>query len=276
MGEGTGVSKQARQELIEALRQRYGVGTKGEKTRILDEFVAVSGCHRKHAIRLLNTEEEISRGSRSGGRRIYDEAVREVLIIAWEAADRICGKRLKAVLPSLIGAMERHGHLQLDSEVRERALSASAASIDRLLAPVRGQAGRRRRRRRAKKVSKQVAVRTFSDWQAPVPGYLEIDMVAHCGGVLTGSFIHSLVVTDVCSGWTEAVPTAPSSTNRYWRTVGISGSILRARGRTGRTIRLGLSKRMALSCAGLWDTSAMLEALRDRRLRTCTVGSVCM
>ena len=40
----------------------------------------------------------------------------------------------------------------------------------------------------------------------PEPGYLEIDLVAHCGGTVTGSYISSLVVTDVCSGWTEAIP----------------------------------------------------------------------
>ncbi len=203
---GTIVSKEARQELIEALRQRYWVATKKEKTRILDEFVAVAGCHRKHAVRLLNTRESVSRPTRVGGRRVYDEAVREAVIVAWEAADRICGKRLHAVLPNLIEAMERHSHLELDALVRARVLSASAATIDRLLAPVRRTAGRRRKRRRTKKVSKQVAVRTFSDWEDPTPGYLEIDFVAHCGGVLTGAFIHSLVATDVCSGWTEAVP----------------------------------------------------------------------
>ena len=49
-------------------------------------------------------------------------------------------------------------------------------------------------------------VRTFSDWKEPEPGYLEIELVAHCGGTVTGSYISSLVVTDVCSGWTEAIP----------------------------------------------------------------------
>lgn len=203
---GKRVSKQARQELIEALRQRYHKATKWEKTKILDEFVAVAGCHRKHAVRLLNTQGDGVDELRASGRRIYDEAVREALIVCWEASDRICGKRLKAVLRSLTEAMERHGHLALEPVVREHLLSVSAATIDRLLAPVRGTVGRRRKRRRAKKMSKQVAVRTFADWDEPAPGYLEIDFVAHCGGAMSGAFIHSLVATDVCSGWTEAVP----------------------------------------------------------------------
>ncbi|MFZ0255751.1 MAG: transposase family protein [Gammaproteobacteria bacterium] len=202
-----GISKRARTEVIAALRQRYQSATKAEKARILDEFVAVAQCHRKHAVRLLGNGDEARAPSvRVDGRRVYDEAVSEALIIAWEAADRICGKRLKAILPSLVDAMERHGHLNLEPTVRERVLGVSAATIDRLLEPVRSKAGRRRRRRGGKKISQQVPIRTFADWHQPPPGYLEIDFVAHCGGSLSGSFIHSLVVTDVCSGWTEAVP----------------------------------------------------------------------
>ena len=74
------------------------------------------------------------------GRTIYSEAVREALVVLWETADRICGKRLKAILPGLIAAMERHGHLPLDPNVRQLLLAASPATIDRLLCPIRGSA----------------------------------------------------------------------------------------------------------------------------------------
>lgn len=202
-----GISKRARTEVIAALHQRYQSATKREKTRILDEFVAVAQCHRKHAVRLLSSGNEAPKPNVPvAGRRVYDEAVREALIIAWEAADRICGKRLKAILPSLVEAMERHGHLALAPRIRERVLSVSAATIDRILAPVRNEAGRRKRRRVKKKMSHQVPTRTFADWDQPPPGYLEIDFIAHCGGSVSGRFIHSLVATDVCSGWTEAIP----------------------------------------------------------------------
>ncbi len=79
-------------------------------------------------------------------------------------------------------------------------------TIDRLLRPVRERAGSRRKRRRKRKLGSRVPVLTFMDWKDPEPGYLEIDLVAHCGGTVTGSFINSLVATDVCSGWTEAIP----------------------------------------------------------------------
>ena len=102
--------------------------------------------------------------------------------------------------------MERHGHLDLDLEVRERLLAASAATLDRLLKPVRSTVSGRRRRQRNLSPGRNIPVRTFADWNRPPPGFLEIDLVAHCGGPLSRSFIHSLVATDVCTGWTEAVP----------------------------------------------------------------------
>ena len=82
------------------------------------------------------------------------------------------------------------------------------AAIDRggLLKPIRSTAGSRRRRRRRPSMGRQIPARTYSDWNRPPPGFLEIDLVAHCGGTLSGSFIHGPVATDICTGWTEAVP----------------------------------------------------------------------
>lgn len=128
------------------------------------------------------------------------------MILIWEAADRICGKRLKAALPHLVEATERHGHLDLDPRVRERLLSASAATLDRPLQPIRTPGSRRFRRRRNQSPGRNIPVRTFADWNAPLPGFLGIDLVVYHGGFLWGSMIHSLVATDICTGWTEAVP----------------------------------------------------------------------
>ena len=207
---GGGISKMAKQELLATIRDRSRASSKKDKSRILDEFIAVTGHHREHGIRLLgrlDDDEDTPRLAR--GQRIYDEAVREAVIVIWEAADRICGKRLKAALPQSVesvDSMERHGHLALDPEVRDRLLAASAATLDRLLKPIRPVAGSRRRRRRKQSMGKRIPVRTYNDWNGPPPGFLELDLVAHCGGPLSGSFIHNLVATDVCTGWTEAVP----------------------------------------------------------------------
>jgi hypothetical protein len=169
--------------------------------------VAVTGYHRKHAVRLLRREVEEPRVPRAR-RCVYDEAVRQALTILWEAADRVCGKRLKALLPTLIEAMQRHGHLDLDPKVHEALLQVSAATIDRALADARSHIDGQRKRRKGvgSAIRRSVPVRTFSDWRDPPPGFFEIDMVEHCGGPKTdGDYVHSLVLTDVATGWTECV-----------------------------------------------------------------------
>jgi hypothetical protein len=194
-----------KRELIEAIGGRYQEAGRVEKKTILDEFVQVTGFHRKHAIRALRIKEQhpLTAAPRS---RIYDEAVVEALTILWEAADRICGKRLKQAIPILVDAMERHQHIQLNEEVRRRLLSMSAATMDRLLRPIRdvSRQGRRRSGINNTALRKSITVRTFSDWNDPPPGFFEMDMVAHCGKSVSGSHAHSLVITDIASCWTEA------------------------------------------------------------------------
>jgi hypothetical protein len=102
--------------------------------------------------------------------------------------------------------MERHGHLQLASDVRDGLLSMSAATIDRALRPVRERSGRRPRRRTTSSISRSVAVRTFEGWDDPPPGFIEADLVAHCGPTARGSFVQTLTVTDIATGWTECAP----------------------------------------------------------------------
>src|SRR5687767_4070436 len=137
------VSMATRRELVMAVKARFSASSRAGKGRILDEFVALTGYHRKHAIRLLATPRA-GRDQAAGRERIYTVAVREALIVLWEASDRICGKRLKVLIPTLLEALERHGHLRLDLEVRDRLLRVSAATIDRLLSETRrkGRGGR--------------------------------------------------------------------------------------------------------------------------------------
>jgi len=198
-----------RQELIQAVRKRYQTAAREQKTEILHEFVEVTHYHRKYALRLLGQNPDRAEQPPRIGRRIYQEAVREALILLWEASDRICGKRLKPLLPVLVAAMEQHGHLQLDPIVREQVLTISAAAIDRLLCPVRERIqGTQRRRGVATPLRKSIPVRTFADWNHPAPGYLEADLVVHGGGSMAGSMVHSFVLTDVATGWTECLALA--------------------------------------------------------------------
>lgn len=199
------VSMATRDELIAALSRRYSEAGRVERGRILDEFVAVTGYHRKHAMRVLRSGCTVSRHAPRPGRRVYGEAVREALILLWEASDRVCGKRLKALLPVLIAAMERHGRLELDPVVRTAVTAMSAATIDRALAPCREASGRRRRWPSAgvPSIRREIPVRTFADWRDPPPGLVEADLVVHSGPSMRGSYVHTLVLTDIASGWTE-------------------------------------------------------------------------
>ncbi len=196
-----------RDELVAAVSERYGRGGRGERGRILDEFTALTGLHRKHAVRLLREGAPSRRPGPRPGRRVYDVAAREALIVVWEASDRVCGKRLRPLVPLLIEAMERHGHLQLAPEVRSGLLSMSAATIDRALREVKGRAGGGTHRRApSSAVRRSVPVRTFADWDDPAPGFMEADLVAHSGPTAEGSFVQTLTLTDIATGWTECAP----------------------------------------------------------------------
>src|SRR5579862_6189076 len=209
------LSVTTRRELIEAVAARYRAAGRQEKKEILDEFVKVTGFHRKHAIRALRKALKQEPPQQRQRARIYDEAVREALTIVWEAADRICGKRLRQVIAGLVDAMERHEHLKLDSAVRESLLSMSAATMDRLLTTVRDTAKQGRRRTMINTpLRKSIAVRTFGDWQDPSPGFFEMDMVVHCGKSTVGSYVHSLVLTDIA--WGGLKPLRWSCENKHW------------------------------------------------------------
>ena len=197
-----------RDELIAATASRYAAANKMQRGLILDEFASITGFHRKHASRLLRQGPSTRRTAARPSRRLYDEAARQALVLFWEASDRVCGKRLRAMLPMLVASMERHGHIDLAPEVRASVLAMSAATIDRALRPVRvnGATGRRAPNRPSAAVRRLVPVRTFADWGDPPPGFFEADLVAHSGPTASGSFIQTLVITDIATGWTEFAP----------------------------------------------------------------------
>src|SRR6195256_6239063 len=197
----------ARRELIVAGWGGRSARAPSVKREILREFVAITGYHRKSAIRILNDIGDASAAAIPRQRpRVYDHAFCSTLIVLWEASDRVCGKRLRALLPLLVPALERHGHLVLEPPARIKLLAVSAATIDRLLAEARGLCDRRRVRRAPTALRRSVPIRTAADWNSPEPGFMEIDLVAHCGDRLVGASVYTLTLTDIASTWTECVP----------------------------------------------------------------------
>ncbi len=201
------VSMATRAELVEAVGERYRSADRANKGRILDEFVAVTGLHRKHAMRLLRAKPPAKLEGRRHARRVYDEAVRATLVVLWEAADRLCGKRLRPLIPILVEAMERHGHLDLAPDVKSKLAEMSAATIDRALREAKAIGRTPRRRGVAGTVLRRsVPIRTFDDWGDPAPGHVEADLVSHSGPVARGSFAWTFTLTDIATGWTECAP----------------------------------------------------------------------
>jgi hypothetical protein len=202
------ISMGARREIRAAVVDRYRSAGRADKGLILDELCAVTGWHRKHAVRALAIHVAISPEARRQRRPTYGATIRDALVALWEASDRICGKRLRVMIPTLLPSLERHGRLKLDQADRVLVLGVSAATIDRLLVETKIAAagGKRRRVGFYSAVRREVPIRTFNDWHDPPPGFCEVDMVAHGGTSVAGSFIQTLTMVDVATGWTECMP----------------------------------------------------------------------
>ena len=205
---------QTRRELLEHMAPQYREAPPAKKRVLLDEFTHMTGYHRTYAQWLLNHSQEVlqTRG-RHARPHHYGPEVRDALVQAWNAANRICAKRLIPFLPNLIEALERHGHLHLTEACRTQLLSMSAATADRLLRSQRGRGPHGIATTRAGTLLKQqIPIRTFQQWNETRPGFLEADLVAHCGSRIEGSFLSTLTLTDIATGWTECLPLRSKNT----------------------------------------------------------------
>src|ERR1700732_4993653 len=202
----------ARREVVSAVMERYRSAKRAEKGSILDALCATTGWHRKHAVRALRQHETGDVGVLRERRRRYGVTIKDALTALWEASDRVCGKRLKVMIPTLLPALEQHGRLRLSQADRDRVLAISAATIDRLLGDVKlaASGGKRRRAGFYSAIRREVPIRTFNDWNSPPPGFCEVDMVAHGGTAVAGSVIPTLTLVDVATGWTEFLRGCPN------------------------------------------------------------------
>lgn len=197
------MDQHSKAELVRVLQKQYRKASKKQKSGIIDHLVAAAGYSRKHAIRRLTADVSARRAATRNRPRVY-AAVREPLTKLWAIADGICSRRLQPFLPELISSLKQHSEICLTDEQEQLLLSISPATIDRLLASVRqklllkGHATTKP----GTLLKHQIPVRTFADWDDQRPGFLEVDLVAHCGDSTGGEFINTLNLTDVASGWT--------------------------------------------------------------------------
>lgn len=196
------MSKKAKKEYLLEVRERYFSSTKSEKQIIIDEFCKICGYNRKYAIRLINRNPENKKKAKKSGRprKYHHPIILDFLKHLWICSNLVCSKRLKAMIPLWIPFFEK----PLVEEIKNLLLSISASTIDRILNKVK---------RKHKKfglsttkpgslLKKHIPVKT-NQWDESRPGFVEADTVAHCGSSLSGSFIYTINVTDIASGWTE-------------------------------------------------------------------------
>jgi hypothetical protein len=201
------MTKPSIRELVLAVRLRYSRASKTEKGRILDEFVATTGYHRKYAIRLLRHGPPPISSGRRRVHLVYGQAVKQALTQVWEICGRLCSRRLHPFLPEILDVLERHRELVLPADTKALLLCVSRATIDRLLKPARARPPQHglSLTKAGPLLKKAIPIRTWADWDDAQPGFLELDLVAHCGDSAGGEYIYTLDTVDVSTGWSECV-----------------------------------------------------------------------
>ncbi len=195
------MSQSAKREYLKTIIDRYRKASFKEKSAILDEFCKVCGYHRNYAIRRLNAPLRIRR-KKPGPKRKYDDAFIQVLAMLWRLMRRICSKKMVAAIPVWLPRMTNHS---IDEATRKRLLQISAATIDRLLRPYRAKeciSGYSLTGKATSFVKRVIPLKPL-DFEYKNPGYMQADTVAHCGSDITGTYAHSLTLTDIVTTWTE-------------------------------------------------------------------------
>ena len=187
-------------------RERYLRATRPEKRQLLDEVVAVAGMHRKAAIRLLRRGPRAPTGSSRAGRpRVYGPEVARAAAVLWQASGRIGAHRLHPFVGELLDRLTLHGELALTPSVDKQMRQVSRPTLARLLAPARAQYPLRGATitQPGTWLKQQIPIRTFTEWDDARPGFLEIDLVAHCATSTQGFYLTTLCAVDIATAWVE-------------------------------------------------------------------------
>jgi hypothetical protein len=187
-------------------RARYLQGSRAEKRQLLDEVVAVSGIHRKAAIRLLRRPPRARPGRGAGGRpRAYGPEVATAAEVLWQASGRIGAHRLHPFVPDLLEHLTRFGELALPPAVEKLLRHASRSTLARLLGPARARYPLRGATvtRPGTELRQSIPIRTFTEWDNAQPGFCEVDLVAHCGSSTQGFYLCTLCTVDIATTWVE-------------------------------------------------------------------------
>lgn len=181
---------------------RYHESKKDKKGKILDEFCLIFELNRNYAIRLLNQGYKRKRKRTGKPSRYQDTEFLRRLKKLWWLSEWQCGKHLKYSIPRLLASYERR-HGEVESEVRQKLLQISAATIDRVLEPYRYQRGKGKSLTKPGSIKRNQIPISTEVWDTNIPGFVEADTVSHCGQSSKGPFVSTLTITDIATHWTE-------------------------------------------------------------------------
>lgn len=198
-------------KFLTQLRKRYAKATKKNKIAILNEFVATTSYHRKHASALLGGKRQwrdASQPLRRARRALYTEEDRRTLLLLVALFDDIGSKRLRIALNNELANLRRNGHLKISRRCFQHLQQVSPSTMDRWRRAVR-RPGRKVRggTKPGTLLKHQIPIRTYADWDDKRPGFGEMDLVQHDGGNNKGDFACTLTFTDVVTSWTELAAT---------------------------------------------------------------------
>lgn len=197
------MTTKSKDELLEIYRLEYQEAGRKRKNEVLNTIVEATGLSRKHVIAALRQScEKVDAGIR-GRKPLYDDSAIEVLVQAWEVSGRICSKRLVPFLPEILFELEKSG-MVIKPETQSAIAKMSARTVDRRLKAERQKDGRSLcTTKRSNLVKSKVPIRTFTEWDGVKPGFFETDTVSHCSSSSAGSYLSTLNMTDIATGWTE-------------------------------------------------------------------------
>lgn len=195
----------ARNEYLKVIKEKYQKATKRrEKSRILDEYCENTGQARKYVIRKINGPADRIK-PRKKKKEIYGGEVKAGLAKVWEIFDYPCGQRLKPVLESETDRLRKQGELAITDECALKLKKISSATIDRKLKHQRETLYLNRVKGHTRPtyfLQQKIPVK-LTEWDTSEVGYVEADLVLHCGSSTLGDHVNTMSVTEISSGWWE-------------------------------------------------------------------------
>jgi hypothetical protein len=196
-----------RREVTEKQKAAYAKASKKQKGVILDAVCLSTGFCRDRAARVLRGDRPSQKksDSRRGRKVLYGPAEQALLRRLWVICDCICGLRLKAAIPEVLSALLAFDEIKESTQSIRLVKRMSVSTINRLLKPVRDSYALKGRSttKPGTLLKAQIPVRLGNEWDDAIPGFVEIDLVAHCADSTGGDYINTLDVTDIATTWTE-------------------------------------------------------------------------